>query len=207
MITENDFVLSDAAKTNGKCLHAIGETQYPEYPEKYPECLKKLLIASGFTTIASLRLINEQNLSTIEKFMQSNKHLVAAFDRCNKEQYQPQNEFRFLPGHKCIIASIPMQIDEMTQKQIAVKSQKSLILSNDDLTNKLVSNLNQYFGRNYKYDSTEEKFTNGDDVVSQRNIINFERKADTARCNFSGPFCSKIFPVKERMTILPLIVP
>lgn len=162
------------------------------YGEKYPECLKRILIASGFGTTASLRHIDEQSLSAIEEFMQDNRDLIDSLNCCNKEQYQRQREFRFLPGHKCIVLAIPGQLNQMTQNCIDAKTQRKSLLSDDEFTNKLITNLKTYF-------TSKSGFEQGgvsDDVLSHRNIINFVREEGGARCTFTCPFCPKTIPVK-----------
>lgn len=156
--------------------------------EKYPTCLKAILIASGFGTIASLRRIGKDDLRAIEECMKENRDLIEKFNCCNKEEYQNQQNFRFLPGHEAIILGIRDQIESMKQMK-AAKAKEKKPISDGELKGQLLLNFQKYFLKN---DVQLE-----DTILSDRNILNFERGRDgySAKCNFSCPFCEKFMTV------------
>lgn len=79
--------------------------------EKFPECVKSILLDAGYNTFNGLRQINEQEIRIIEAFIQ--KEHVEKLNCCYHEFYKNLDVFIFLPGHKSIIMAIPSQIDKL----------------------------------------------------------------------------------------------
>lgn len=165
--------------------------------EKYPSCLKKILIASGFNTIASLRCLNEQTINNIEEFMKDNRNLIDQLNCCNNEQYKMQHEFRLLPGHRAIIMNMPEQLKGFTEKNndtVKPKRKRTVqekgLITDDDMKKNLVDKLINYF----------RKQQIPTDILSDVNIMNFHRveNANEAKCEFSCSFCEKLIPVRYR---------
>lgn len=164
--------------------------------EKFPPCIKSILISSGYDKLNSLRQIDAEKVNEIEMFVNENKDLINNLKCCFKDQYQKPGEFRFLPGHKALILGISKQIDQIEQMKSLVrkkttKDPSSKSLSDADLKRKLVSNLLKYTGKlNYQFP---------DEAISERNIMDFKRGLENddyvCKCRFSCSVCSKNFPL------------
>lgn len=165
--------------------------------EKFPSCVKTILIQSGFNTFASLRQIDEKVLNEIESFVTANRSIINNIDCCGKDQYKNNENFRFLPGHKAIVLNLPKYVTEFEQKNPNKKKSKSievapeaaLTISDEDMKKQLLSNLEKYF-RKLNYDLPGN-------IMTDRNIIMFERQQNDTdvKCKYSCPFCVKIIPV------------
>lgn len=78
--------------------------------EKYPECVKQLLIECGYDKVLSLQELDAEKLQKIEKHINENRNFIEKLNGCNAETYKSQQEFHFIPGHEAIILGIPAQI-------------------------------------------------------------------------------------------------
>lgn len=79
-----------------------------------PTCVKKILIASGYDTIFSVKNIDSEKIVEIENHVNVYaRDLIQNFDCCHHEFYKGLNEFKFLPGHKDLILSLPQLIVKM----------------------------------------------------------------------------------------------
>lgn len=162
--------------------------------EKYPKCLKATLIAAGYDTLSSLSQLTEEKIKVIEEFHTQNNEFVAKFDCCHHEHYKELNPFVFLPGHKAIIMAIPNQIEqikcvEKPKTKCVPTSLKPNLQSDEELKDKLIVNLMKYSGKaGYQFP---------DDVITEVNLHNFIRGSTddnfVCKCQFSCPFCSKMF--------------
>lgn len=78
-----------------------------------PKCMKKILIACGYVTLASIRNISIESINQIENVINvSASHIIQQFDCCYSEFYKKQNGFKFLPAHRDLILYLPKMIDE-----------------------------------------------------------------------------------------------
>lgn len=147
-------------------------------------------MACGFSTLASLSGIDEQAFTTIEEFMRNHREIIDGFNCCNAEQYICQPQFQLLPGHKAILLYIPKQIETFKQNNVNKKDKKSKKnpLSDDDLKERLITNVNNYVSK---------LNVPGNIFSCDRHIHNFERNQDGygAKCEFSCCFCKKTVPV------------
>lgn len=76
--------------------------------EPLPECIQKILWLCGYDTIASLRNINCESITQIQRqvnlYFRPNIHTLTC---CYSDFYKEQNEFELLPGHRDIILALP----------------------------------------------------------------------------------------------------
>lgn len=169
--------------------------------EKYPKCVKSLLISAGYDTFTSLSELNVAKIRIIENFQNESKEYVAHLDCCFHAHYKQLDKFEFLPGHQSIILGIPEQIIKMKSVHVEKPKKKSnelsaasLILkksqSDKQLKSSLIDNLMKYSGKvGYKFP---------DGLLSEDNLKKFERGSVednfVCKCHFSCPFCSRILP-------------
>lgn len=76
--------------------------------DSIPICVKKILTKCGFNSVFSVKNITPESVVQIEKHI--NLHgldLIQTLDCCHHEYYKGQNVFKFLPGHKDVILSLP----------------------------------------------------------------------------------------------------
>lgn len=155
--------------------------------EKFPECIKVLLIAAGFDTAISLKQMSEPKIVEIEKFLNENKQFVQKFKCCHSDHYKQLDIFTFLSGHRSIILTVP---DKLNSNKTMKKTR---IGSNEELKQNLIKNLMACSGK------AGFQFPEG--IISESNIENFERVIEdnlVCKCQFICPFCPKSFPLKFR---------
>lgn len=155
--------------------------------EKFPECVKNLLVKCAYDTLSSLRHINPDILLKIESFLSAKKDFSADLNCCHHDHYKSLDAFEFLPGHKDLILGIPLQIEQMDDSKKKARGKKSL--SDDELRDNLVMHLMNYVARiNLEVD---------EGVISEVNIHDFRRGSDDddflCKCRFICPFCTKSF--------------
>lgn len=81
---------------------------------KFPKCLKTFLRHAAYDTKSSCMLLDTKTITDMEIYIQeSGAEIIADLDCCNSATYRSQKQFRFLPGHRSSILSIPDQIREM----------------------------------------------------------------------------------------------
>lgn len=88
----------------------------------YPSCFKSLLRHAAYDSKSSCLLLDEETLANMEEYItHTGKEVISRLNCCNAEKYQSQDRFRFLPGHRSLILSMPNQIRNMD----SVKKKKS----------------------------------------------------------------------------------
>lgn len=157
---------------------------------RFPECVKTLLISAAYNDCATLSRIDAEKLCSIESFLNKNKGYISQLDCCYAAHYKRLEVFEFLPGHKDLILAIPSLLPQMkgSISPYSLKRNKKT-LSDDELKNKLISNLLHY-AENIGLEIEDGKITHV-------NIHNFQRSANEndflCKCGFICPFCAKVF--------------
>lgn len=111
--------------------------------EKYPPCVKRLLVAAGYNKFVALAQISEDKLRTVEEHINNNRGLIFRMKCCYSNEYRQQETFRFLPGHRAAILAIGQHIEQM-KKDSKLKSKPKVqpkLLTEDDLKMKLIDGL------------------------------------------------------------------
>ncbi|XP_055308626.1 uncharacterized protein LOC129572640 [Sitodiplosis mosellana] len=114
---------------------------------KFPLCIKTLLRYAAYESKSSCMLLDVKTVAEMEDFLaETGQAVIASLDCCNSAAYKNQNRFRFLPGHKTCILSIPDQLRNMD----AVKRKKSKpmlefkkLMTSTELKHLLLMKLNQ----------------------------------------------------------------
>lgn len=167
--------------------------------EKFPKCIKTLLISAGYDTFASLSQLSDDTIKSIEKFHQEKRSDIDSLNCCYSDYYKTLAPFGFLPGHKAILLNIPNQIREIqgeprenpqcNSRRINFEAKKSL--ADEDLIKILVANLGKYIKK-------KSKTVVQGDLISPVLITDFKRGENTdnfvCKCIFSCPFCAKEIP-------------
>lgn len=150
----------------------------------FPNCIKILLISSGYSVNSSLANLNEKRIEEIEQYLNSNKYIIRNLECCYSEEYKALDKFQFLPGHKTVILAIPDMLDVS----------KEHILSDQELKDSLI--------RKLMVASRRAGLNIPAGTISEANLIQFERtpnENDTVcKCIFSCPFCSKRYTIKHK---------
>lgn len=160
--------------------------------EKYPPCVKHILIECGYDKLMGLAELNEQKISKIEKHVNKNRAIIEKMDCCNSETYKGQAEFCFIPGHESIILAIPKQITQLKEKRSQkLKAKGETNKSEDVLKTTLIRNLIKF--------AQKKGLVLPEGVISERNIVDFKCEHLGAnkvfKCGFSCPFCATVIPV------------
>lgn len=159
--------------------------------EKFPKCVKELLINCAYDTLSSLSQITPDKLQKIESFLNNNKRFIILLKCCYEDHYKSLDVFEFLPGHKEIILAIPNQIQQMKIKPKMQRQMKSA-LSDDELKTKLVTKLILH--------AEKIGIELPDGSITDLNVIEFERGSDAdkwlCKCRFVCPVCAAVMAVK-----------
>lgn len=142
-----------------------------------------------------MRRIQTESCREIEEFMRTNR---SAFSKLANfgSQYDDQENFQLLPGHKEIIKGIPEQIKALDQSIMEKKQSKKpvdkpqrLPVADEALKGQLIFNLINYFAKN--------GFNLPENLITDLNLTDFQRHTNglDVSCRFACPFCVKIFPV------------
>lgn len=67
------------------------------------ECLKFILMDSGYENLASLKCINDKLLSDLEKYVEENRSILDNLTCNHKNKYLQRKTFEFLPGHRALL--------------------------------------------------------------------------------------------------------
>lgn len=93
------------------------------------QCIKRILIATGFDNEACFAILDESVLNELYKSVDEN--IIESFEcqhkEIYKEMYRKQNQFNLLPGHKVQILQLATG---QSQKQNAMKSDDDLFSIN-----------------------------------------------------------------------------
>lgn len=104
-----------------------------------PPCVKSFLNLSACESLTALREINENNIVEIGEFMSNcDRNVLDELDCCHSEQYKKQTKFKFLPGHRAVLLSLPNKIRQNSEK----KCEKKCVQSNTEfpvILNELIS--------------------------------------------------------------------
>lgn len=158
--------------------------------ENYPQCIKNLLIASGYSKFTSLAEIDDAKIGQIEDHINKNSSLVANLKCCYSGEYKKQTIFHFLPGHKAAIVGIKNKVMEMKDKGLLTlktrkRSTQPKARSQEELKTSLIKALNTFFG----------KYSLPNNIFTERNILDFqttvENEMDVHKCRISCVFCPK----------------
>lgn len=81
------------------------------FKEKIPGDIIHILKESGFDTNASLSSINEQSISEIEQYVSEERTILkgTSYENCDR--------FKFKPGHKSLIMSIPHELKLLSETE------------------------------------------------------------------------------------------
>lgn len=73
-----------------------------------PVCLKKILSTSAYDCANSLRLLDAEKVAEIERYVSEfGRCVIDELNCCHSETYKKQKIFKFLPGHRAILMSLP----------------------------------------------------------------------------------------------------
>lgn len=132
-------------------------------------------------------------MEEIESYIQKNRKNVDSLQCCFAKDYQEQDKFEFLPGHKSIILNIPEQIERMKgMKSQHTTHNKQKPTSERECKSRLLKNLLRFTAKNgLELDK---------DLISEVNIKEFSCGPQGAdyqyKCEFSCPFCDRTMPMK-----------
>lgn len=167
--------------------------------EKFPECLKFLLTATGFDSLLSLSQIDNETIRELEGYLNRNRKHFDSLQCCFAEEYRGQATFEFLPGHKSILLGIPQRIVEMntaqnnkTKRKPAEQTPTKNRKTEAEAKSCLVQNLITFLEKN----GVQLPFN----PIADSNLRDFCSGSEEAeyvyKCNFSCPFCEKLIPVR-----------
>lgn len=79
-----------------------------------PICVKKIITACGYSAIFSIKNITLESVEQIENHVNVYaRDLIQKLDCCHHEFYKDQDVFKFLPGHRDLILTLPKFVVQM----------------------------------------------------------------------------------------------
>lgn len=123
--------------------------------------MKTILRHAAYDTKSSCLLLDTKAIEDIEVYMsETGADVLSSLVCCNSSTYQSQQQFRFLPGHKNSILSIPKQIREMDSNERKKKKpmlEFKKLLTPIELKMSLLTRLNESVGKlGFESDSFDE---------------------------------------------------
>ena len=100
--------------------------------EKLQEDLHIIITNTGFDSEASILGINKNIISEIEEFLNQNKEILkeTSYSDC----YEHGKIFKFKPGHKSVLLSLPSALDKFNKDKKKVKKQNNSIANQNEET-------------------------------------------------------------------------
>lgn len=87
-----------------------------------PPCVKKILIFSAYDCESSLRLLNEEKIVELEKYISEfGRSIIDELDCCHSINYKNQKTFKFLPGHRSLLICLALYVQKETNIEKKVK--------------------------------------------------------------------------------------
>lgn len=131
---------------------------------KYPKVIKNILNICGFDNSLSLKGINEETIKLIEETVNENTSVLKG------SVYEAKLPFKFLPGHKILILSIPKHIVDFKAKKqskanksgnSSERPKESRIREPESIKSELLLKLKSYANKlNLKFEIKPDQITN-----------------------------------------------
>lgn len=84
--------------------------------DKFPPCVKKILNFSAYDSFSVLKELNEQKILEIEQYISDcGQTILNELNCCHSQKYRNQQQFKFLPGHRAILLSLPGKIPKIVE--------------------------------------------------------------------------------------------
>lgn len=155
--------------------------------EKIPGGLDKIIEKSGFDTRISIENLTIEDIQSIEKYVDENKDILIG------KSYGDQNNssFKFKPGHKTLLLSLPKLLQEYngnrkTKKKHKERSENQVGVNTEGEDEQLKTEL---LNKVVKFFQTHnfQLITNINDLISS-----FVRQNSLIKCFVRCPFCKLI---------------
>ena len=150
--------------------------------EKIPGNLEKIISSAGYETEGALATIDGKAITEIENFINENKFFLkeTAYEYC----IENNSVFKFKPGHRSIILSIPKLLSCNTIKNKKSKNVVSVEekenLSVEELTKSIITKVVKFAGdRNFLLNTDSLK------------VIDLREEDNKIKCNLQCPICHK----------------
>lgn len=138
-----------------------------------PSFIERVLLMCGYNTVLSLKQINSEKISAMEKhinkFQRNSLTILLNNDNDVLDNtvnvYKSQLQFQFLPGHRVILLDIPNKIKQIEEEEVRFQLNKNVhsetMAEYSTIFTKLIetANRNKNVSKNaYKYDETIKYF-------------------------------------------------
>lgn len=88
------------------------------------DCLKLILINSGYDNLASLKCINQDRLNELEVHINENRENLEVLICAHKNRYLEQRKFHFLPGHSALMLNwCENEVQNLLQDEVQNKTE------------------------------------------------------------------------------------
>lgn len=158
---------------------------------KLPKFIKTILINSGFDNQLSILSITSDTITEIESFVK--QFVLVNKDLLKETAYKNVDipNFKFLPGHRDLLLSLPKRVSELNKINIEKKSKKSKVAavnstqlekSPNSLQDILIAKLNKI-----------PFIKSAPAIITKNSILDFSCES-VPKCKVRCPLCEKIVP-------------
>lgn len=158
-----------------------------------PLCVKVILEHAAYNNCGALLELNEEKVLEIENYInETDRSVIESLSCCHSDTYKRQNRFTFLPGHKCLILTIPKDINSMNESKKKNSSRLmdfKKLLTPAELKDLLLARLNQNLSKYIDGVSGCKSFSAANLGEVQTIITN---NMLTAKCKVSCVECTSV---------------
>lgn len=161
--------------------------------EQIPKCIVSLLMKAGYNSSHSLKSLDENKIDSIEKFFDENKQILNEVGGRHNQTYKNLKKFKFLPGHRDMILSIPELLPDIEAAMQRAHSKTKAKTANKCLTKKHAESeiaLKQQLFNGLKNAARKHKFEMFANILSDSNFVDFEKINGQCQC---GKECNAIY--------------
>lgn len=172
---------------------AVATAYEKQNGESFPKCLRFLMEKAGYNSSPRLKNMDENRVSSIETFFDASKQILNKLCGRDSLTYKRMQTFKFLPGHREIILSIPEILPEVeASTQRAIPKSKSKAVDKCSKEKKVVTEigLKEKLLKGLKNVAKKMKFDNFMNILTDANIVEFQKIVGHCKC---GKECNTIF--------------
>lgn len=164
--------------------------------ETLPICLKKILNLAAYDNINSLKCLDKERISEIEQYVSDyGLSVIDKLDCCHSDKYKNKKQFKFLPGHRSILLTIPnhaQRFSDIFISQKPVQNIESLSAKNNEVST-ILAELNATAQANSKKSKNQASYSDTNRYFSTYVYLNCGRSCyETLHRNLPIPSAKTI---------------
>lgn len=166
---------------------------------------------AGYNSSHSLKSLNENKVDSIETFFDENKQILNEVEGRLSQTYKNMEKFKFLPGHRIFILSIPELLPDIDAAMQRRHSKAKAKTANKCLTKESTKSeisLKQQLLNGLKNVAKKHKFEMFANILTDSNLVDFEQIDGQCHCGkecnvmykccFVCPVCPKRYTLQYK---------